>query len=113
MNIEQNKDIAIVDLMSRQRKLGVISNVSPIVATVTGTGEIITFQDDLYESFSGQLTSRFHQLVDQTEEETSFVEKKRLISTLNQQWVTYINSDPPLENVIALAELIEGFNSGS
>ena len=113
MIIELNKDVAIVDLINRQRKLGIIANVSPTVATVTGTGETITFQDDLYESFSGSPVLKFHQLVEQTTEETAFVEKKRLISTLNQQWVTYINSDPPLENVLQLAELIQGFDSGS
>lgn len=108
-----NDDVAIIDLINRRRTLGVIQNIVDNITIVTesGTGETIEFMFDNYQKALGVPVEKFRMIENPTEFEIKELQKKRLIQQLNTQWIEYINGDPSLENVRALAELLKSFNT--
>lgn len=108
-------DVAIVDVNKRQRTLGVVQAINGGITVVSenGTGRTIEFEGDNYQKQVIEPTTSFSRMESPTEQESLDLEKARLIQQLNVRWVTYINSDPSFENVVALAQLLEDFNDGT
>lgn len=117
MNV--NDPVALVELISRTRTLGVVSAVNEETAELTvienGTSKTIMISADGYMTVPPVdpgvvVTLRaFYQVDVATEAEIELMQRDALIAQLTATWESFITSNPTFAKVVELATLLEPF----
>lgn len=117
MNV--NDSVALVELISRTRTLGVVSAVNEKTAELTvienGTSKTIMISADGYMTVPTVdpgvfVTLRaFYQVDVATEAEIELMQRDALIAQLTATWDSFITSNPTFAKVVELATLLESF----
>jgi|TARA_B110000503_G_C6857739_1_gene293530 hypothetical protein len=117
MNV--NDPVALIELISRTRTLGVVSAVNEETAELTvienGTSKTIMISADGYMAVPTVdpgvvVTLRaFYQVDVATEAEIELMQRDALIAQLTATWESFITSNPTFAKVVELATLLEPF----
>jgi len=108
---ELNDDVALVELFSHARSLGIVTavNGSSYVVTGIGTGLTVVFDDDDFQKVEQPPVYSFYRAEVPTAAEVELLARDRLLKQLNARWQEFNNSNPTLAKVMELAGILEPF----